>query len=197
MIFSRTTVKTRRGFTLLELIVSVGLFSIIMLIVTSAYLTMVDLDRKARATSDVMTNLSFVVESMGREIRTGTNYRCSTNGTTFSDITPNCINGGTAFKYTDSRGWIITYSLVAPAGKGQVMITVDNGSTAVTSPLTDTRVDVNRLDFYVRGIGKSSPDTYLSPQVSFVIQGEVQSQPGDIVEFSLQSSATQRYLELI
>lgn len=186
--------KTSRGFTLLELIVSVGLFSIIMLIVTSAYLTMVDLDRKAKATSDVMTNLSFVVESMGREIRTGTNYQCSTNGTTFGT---NCITGGTAFRYTDSRAWIITYSLVVTAGKGQVMITVDNGSTAVTSPLTDTRVDVNRLDFYVRGIGKTGTDMYLSPQVSFVIQGEVQSQPGDIVEFSLQSSATQRYLELI
>lgn len=176
----------RRGYTLLELIVSVGIFSVIMLIVTSAYLNLVHLDRKARATSDVMTNLSFVVESMSREIRTGTNYRCNTNGT-------NCTNGGTSFRFSDSRSpsRTITYTLT----NSQVFVTVDGA----TSALTDPRVTVSTLTFYVRGVGTLVGDgtAYASPQVTFVMRGTVEPEPGEVVEFSLQGSATQRYLELI
>lgn len=181
--------KRERGYTLLELIVSVGIFSIIMLIVTSAYLMLIHLDRKARATSDVITNLTFVVESMSREIRTGTNYRCNTTGT-------NCTSGGTSFRYSDSRSpsRTITYALQtnAQTQKGQVMVTVDSG-TPVTSSLTDPRVDVNVLTFYVRGVGTADS---LPPHVTFVMQGSIEPEPGEIVEFSLQGSATQRLLEL-
>lgn len=178
--------KSARGYTLLELIVSVGIFSVIMLIVTSAYLTLVDLDRRARATSDVMTNLSFVVESMSREIRMGTNYRCNTTGT-------NCVNGGTSFRFSDSRlpSRTITYT----HSGNQVFVTVDG----TTSALTDPRIAVNALTFYVRGVGTSLGDgtAYVPPQVTFVMQGTVEPEPGEVVEFSLQGSATQRYLELI
>lgn len=176
-----------RGYTLLELIVSVGIFSVIMLIVTSAYLALIDLDRKARATSDVMTSLSFVVESMGREIRTGTSYQCNTTGT-------NCTTGGTSFRYTDGRGRTITYRrLVDSSGKGAVMVDVNGTESA----LTDPRVDVSTLTFYVRGVGTTGGDAYLPPQVTFVLKGTVQTEPGETVDFSLQGSATERYLELI
>lgn len=194
---SNSIFKKQKGFTLIELVVSVGLFSIIMLIVTSAYLTLVDLDRKARATSDVMTNLSFVVESMAREIRTGTGYQCGTNvsGTIFGT---NCTSGGYAFRYTDSRSWIITYRLVTDANnKGQIMVDINKSGVITTSALTDSRVDINKMDFYVRGVGKTGADTYLSPQASFVIQGSVELETGKVEEFSMQTSATQRYLELL
>lgn len=178
-----------KGFTLLELIVSVGIFSVIILIVMSAYLRLVYLDRQARAMSDLMTNLSFVVESMSREIRTGQDYKCNTTGT-------NCaVTPGTTFRFTDSRATprTITYSLATDAeGKGQVRVTI-NG---VTSTLTDPRVDVNKLDFYVQGVGTAGPD-YRQPQVTFVLQGTVSPDGGEPVDFSIQSSGTQRYLELI
>lgn len=170
------------GYTLLELIVSVGLFSLVMLIVLSAYLTLIHLDRKARATTDVMTNLTFVVESMTREIRTGRDYKCNTTGT-------NCSSPGTSFSFTDSRGRTIIYTRSA---SNQVNISVNNAVSA----LTDPRVTVNVLNFYVRGVGTAGPD-YVPPQVTFVMQGTVSPEPGEVIDFSLQGSATQRYLELI
>jgi len=181
--------RVSRGYTLLELMVSVGLFSLVMLIVLSAYLTLVHLDRKARATTDVMTNISFVAESMSREIRTGSSYQCSTNGSTW---TPNCSSPGVAFRFVDSRATprTVTYS----RSNNQVYITITVGGNTTTSALTDPRVIVNKLDFYVRGVGTG--DT-IPPQVTFVMQGAITPEPNVIVDFSLQGSATQRLLELI
>jgi len=179
------SIRNTRGYTLLELIVSVGIFSMVMLIVTSAYLTLVHLDRKARATSDVMTNLSFVVESMTREIRTGTDYKCNTTGTNCATIP------GTSFRFTDSRATprTVTYSVSG----GQIFVTIDGIVTA----LTDPRVQITTLNFYVRGVGTTAGDAYLPPQVTFVIKGTLQPEPGTTVSFSLEGSATERFIELI
>ena len=54
---------TKRGYTLVELIVSLGLFSMVMLVVTGAYLTLISLDRQARASNQLSATLSFAVET--------------------------------------------------------------------------------------------------------------------------------------
>lgn len=180
------TSRTRGGYTLIELIVSVGLFSLIMLVITTAYLNLVHLDRTSRATTDVMTNLSFVVESMSREIRAGSGYKCNTNGT-------NCASPGSpgsSFRFTDSRSRTITYTL----SNGQILEQI-NSATPVA--LTDPRITVAKLNFYVRGVGTTAGDAYLEPQATFVLQGTIQAEPEKQVEFTLQGSATQRLLELI
>jgi len=64
------------GFTLIEMIVAVGLFSIVMLVSISALLSLVDANRKAQALQSVMNNLNIAVDGMVREIREGSNYRC-------------------------------------------------------------------------------------------------------------------------
>lgn len=174
-----------RGYTLLELIVSVGIFSMVMLAATSAYLSLVATDRQARATADVVTNLSFAVDSMTREIRTGTAYKCNN-----SSGTPNCTaTPGTSFGFTDSRSpaRTIIYSVV----NHQLMVSI-NG---VVSSLTDPRVSVDALSFYVRGVGTTGGDALIQPQVLLTLRGTLQTKDKSIA-FSIQSSAEQRYLDL-
>lgn len=182
------------GYTLLELIVSVGIFSIVMLASTGAYLTLINLDRQARAVNDVVSNLSFAVDSMARAVRTGSGYKCDNNSGS-----PNCVNGSTnsTLGFTDSespnRG--VVYSL----SNGQIMATICSSAPCtggVTSVLTDSRIVVQSLKFYVRGVGTVGESPKVQPQVTFVIAGIMNVGQGKVVNFSIQGGATQRFLEL-
>ncbi|MFT7644712.1 MAG: prepilin-type N-terminal cleavage/methylation domain-containing protein [Candidatus Paceibacteria bacterium] len=64
------------GFSLVEMIVSLGLFSVVITISVGALLMLVATNEQLQSEQTVMTNLSFAIDSMTREIRTGTNYYC-------------------------------------------------------------------------------------------------------------------------
>jgi|AntRauTorcE11898_2_1112593.scaffolds.fasta_scaffold09984_1 prepilin-type N-terminal cleavage/methylation domain-containing protein len=64
------------GFTLIEMIVSLALFSVVMTIAVGALLVLIASNRQLQDEQAVLTNLSFALDSMTREIRTGTNYYC-------------------------------------------------------------------------------------------------------------------------
>ncbi len=190
-----STLSTRaRGYTLLELIVSVGIFSIVMLAATGAYLGLIQLDRQARAVNDVVDNLSFAVDSMSRSIRTGTNYKCNNDS-----VTPVCTGSpGHSFGFNDSDS--PSRSVVYRLSNGQIVADITpTGGSLVTYPLTDPRITVDRLDFYVRGVGLGDG---AEPQVTFTMHGSMSTGASSVAgatrttSFSIQGGATQRYLEL-
>lgn len=65
-----------RGFSLIELMVSLTIFSILMVVSVGTLLTLIDANAKAQALSSATTNLSFALDSITREIRTGHYYYC-------------------------------------------------------------------------------------------------------------------------
>lgn len=183
--------RPHKGFTLVELIVSVGLFAIVVTITMTAYLRLISIERRSRATNDVVTNLSFVVDSMARGIRTGTGYQCD-GGT-------NCASG-TKFSFVDENGQNTTYLLVPTANGNYVgeCLTAAAFCTTTSNPLptpvTDPNIAIQALNFTV--IGSQRGDG-IQPQVTFTIQGstriDARSAP---VVFTIESGATQRYLDL-
>ncbi len=70
------TPHRQQGFTLIEMIVSLGVFSVVVLAAVGALLILVATSRQLQGEQSVMTNLSFALDSMTREIRTGTHYYC-------------------------------------------------------------------------------------------------------------------------
>lgn len=66
----------QRGFTLIEMIVSLAIFSLVATVSVGALLVLVASNQQLQGEQSVMTNLSFALDSMSREIRTGTNYVC-------------------------------------------------------------------------------------------------------------------------
>ncbi len=68
------------GFTLIEMIVALAVFSVIVTISIGALLTLIATNQQLQAEQSVMTNLSFALDSMTREIRTGTRYFCGAGG---------------------------------------------------------------------------------------------------------------------
>lgn len=173
------------GFTLIEMIVSVGLFAIVMLVAMGAYLSLINLDRRARATNDLVTNLTFAVDTMERSLRTGSSYQCG-GGT-------NCWPGGSNnLTFVDDQGQTITYLLKSDNTIGQC---IGGGCTASNAKaLTDPRVTIQSLKFYVKGVGTGDG---LQPRVTFSIKGTLT--PDAItgpITFTLQSTASQRAIEL-
>lgn len=180
-----TTHSSRSGFTLIEMIVSVGLFTIVMVVATGAYLSLIALDRKARATNDLVTNLTFAIDAMERSIRTGGNYQCG-GGT-------NCWpSGGSTFSFTNDQGQLVTYLVKSDNTVGQC---IGGGCTPSNAKaLTDPRVAISSLMFYVKGVGSGDD---LQPRATFVMKGTLtpDAATGPIT-FTIQSSASQRAIEL-
>lgn len=74
MIYSK---PLQLGFTLIEMIVSLALFSVVVTVAIGALLMLVSTNNQLQGEQSVMTNLSFALDSMTREIRTGTFYVCA------------------------------------------------------------------------------------------------------------------------
>ncbi len=69
---------SKRGFTLVEIIVAMMIFSIVAVVALAALVKIIDANKKAQTTQDAVIGLSFALEAMSREIRTGSNIRCET-----------------------------------------------------------------------------------------------------------------------
>jgi type II secretory pathway pseudopilin PulG len=182
------------------MIVSVGIFSIVMLVASGAYVKLVALDRQARATNDLVTNLSFATESMSRSIRTGTGYACTDPSDLTKDGNGNSTSGQChQISFTDNNTGqpvSVTYRRNSTGTLGQCIGIASgscNDSTAVV--LTDSRVVIaaGGLDFYVRGVGANDG---AQPWVTFTLTGTMPNgNTGNTLSFTIQSSATQRKTE--
>lgn len=78
--------NSQHGFTLIEMIVSLGLFSVVITIALGALLMLINSSSQLQNKQSVLTNLSFALDSMTREIRTGTNYFCWSNNSNSSSV---------------------------------------------------------------------------------------------------------------
>lgn len=181
-------IKRARGFSLLELIVSVGLFMIVVTIAASAYLSLISLNRKAQATNDVSSNLAFVMESISRSIRTGSSYDCGGGGGTL-----NCwASGSNTFSFTNEDGQTVTYLRRSNGTVGLCVGTTCTDSSA--NSITDPRISITSLIFYVEGVGYGDST---QPRVLITLTGSITPDPRTApVTFTIQTSATQRLLEL-
>ena len=161
--------QNSRGFTLVEMLVSLAVFGVVMLIAIGALVSIVDANRKARAQKSVLNNLNATVETMVRSVREGSDYS---------------IPSSNRLQFTDSLGRTVLYSLVA----GEVLRSIDGATgVAITSP--DTVVDNLEFEF-VDNTGISDP----VPKVQITISGRTGVGDDRIEsEFNIQSLVSERY----
>lgn len=132
----------RRGFTMIELLVSTGLFVVLISIASGAFIQALRTQRIVTNLSISMNDASFVMEQISREVRVGFNF----NG------------GGSAFNFTNPKGKSISYSLV---GNG-IKRCESGGCKIITSP--DVKID--NLSFILQG---NKPGDLLPPRVTILM----------------------------
>lgn len=125
--------KFSAGFTLIELMVSISIFSVVMLIVIGALLMLNDANKKAQAMRSIVDNLNFAMEDMTRNIRTGKDFRCGLG-----------ISGGRA------SGSPVPCNLDSHTKPGIDTI----GFTGIQEVMTDTGV-LNKVCYVYSFVGKT------------------------------------------
>lgn len=99
--------KITAGFTLIEMIVSLAIFSIIITMAIGALLALISNNQRLQGEQSVMTNLTFALDSMTREIRMGYNYVCDSVGQydhRVNGLTPAINPGPRIFDEVGNRG---------------------------------------------------------------------------------------------
>lgn len=198
------------GFTLIETLIAVGLFSIVTTIASGAFLVMVNADRTSRALRIATDNLNLALEDMSRRIKTGTTYGCGVASGTQDCLSP----AGVMLSFSDQVEAKIRYKRGEGAGSPNANPIAGCGSALyVTSvggvptnkgcilrstngawvPVTSHEIDVKILKFLVEG--SSSVDN-IQPYAVILIEGEVNAPPHPALKFKMQTMVTQRQLDV-
>lgn len=190
---------SRRGFTLLELIVAMSIFTMVLVISTGAVLGVLRANKHLQASQFAMNNLGLVLEHMVRTIRVGKTYHCNT-GSGAIDSPQDCTSGASSFAFEKSGGDSSTigdqiiYDLQAhPLGVGyEIRRSINGGSTyeSFTSP----EIVVEQMQFYVDNAQPPPADSE-QPIVVLTIKGYSRTDPRVKSDFNIQSTISQRALD--
>lgn len=187
--------SARRGFTLIEMIVSLGLFTVILFVATSAFLTIVSVDRKSRVVRIATDNMNLALEDMSRRIKTGAQYYC---GGIDGGGTADCPLGDTSIFFTAQDLSRLHYhsAVGVECGVGYrdtqgCILRADLAPMPVTSP----EINITSLKYIVSGSTPFLSGDKKQPMVVVVIDGEIESDtqnPAQKSAFKLQTTITQR-----
>jgi prepilin-type N-terminal cleavage/methylation domain-containing protein len=180
-----------KGFTLIEILVSVAIFSTVMVMALGALLAMSESDRKAQTLKSVINNLNFSLDAMSRTMRTGIDYHCDVSVGTVTDPRDCTQANGAASSvaFLSAENQTVRYCRgngSACSSSGTAILVSKNGGTY--APLTATEVTITNLQFYVTG----AEDTQLQPHVVILLSGKVPVSATQTSSFDLETSVTQR-----
>lgn len=174
------------GFTLIEMMVAVSIFSLIMSMGIGAVLSMLNYTKTTRAMSSVMNDLNITLDSITREIRFGVNYYCSNvdSDTGNSQSTRECPEVGDNYIFfteTEERERI-GYGFDEDLGS---IVRID--SAKGQKQISAGEIIIEDMKFYVSSGGDS-----LNPRskVLIVVKGILRDDPSS--RFNLQTTVGQR-----
>lgn len=188
--------KKKGGFTLIELMVAISIFTMIMLVAMGSLFTMLDSAKGARALRLAMDNVNFAMESMTRSIRMGTNYNCSStdlnnlNSYSNSNSNSTCQNSKISFKpqTLPPPAPEPTSKIAYGLGVGAYNKSIVRCNGISCTPITSPDVKIEELKFVVNG---SSPTDNKQASVYIIVKGTVTVKKIDH-SFAIQTMASQR-----
>jgi len=187
----------KKGFTLIEVMVSVSIFTMVMLVATGAVFSIVEANKKTHTLKSVMTNLDFALESMVRNIRVGTNYACLDSSGSL--LAGDCPGGANGISFTSN----ITNDLI-PGSNLQFEYTFGQDANGVgrvyrkvvgqdSSPIAITAKEINITDMRFFIVGSVAGDNK-QPKVVILIRGYAGA--GDTKsDFNIETTVTERSID--
>ena len=195
--------SNQKGFTLIEMLVAVGLFSVVMLVAVSAILSIIGNNKKAQGINNVVNNLNFAIESMVRDMKTGYLYKCSGSFPISQDTIGLCTDTAAKssiefFSTLSGTPTPVQYRFVPPSGSDSTYvpghIVKTTGVTGNPIDLTSkSDVDIQSVEMY---INSPQPGSGTQPGIFLVIRGKANILENEVTEFGLQTFISQRILNL-
>ena len=178
--------------------ISLALFSVVVLVCTAALLALISVNKKAQAIQAVMNDLNVTIDGMVRNIREGSVYNCGNVAASVLD----CPTGNTSLisfapygvSSTDAtKRWVYRFVPPTISSTGYIERSKDGGANY--SRLTSPEVSVTSVTFYVVGTNNIDND---QPRILIVIKGSAGNAYDAKIstQFHVEASATQRQLDL-
>jgi prepilin-type N-terminal cleavage/methylation domain-containing protein len=173
-----------KSFTLIELLVVVALFSIISGSISGIFISVLSSQRRILAEQEILNQISYVIEYMGKAIR-----MAKKDDISISEQTQNCLLGNKVNYETPTESEIKFRNYLNQCQRfylsaNQIFEDKDGTILALTSPT----IKVNTLKFRV--FGQSQDDTY-QPRVTIFIEVE-----GGGRKLQFQTTISQRDLDV-
>lgn len=195
-----------RGFSLIEVLVSLSIFTIVMTISIGALMVVINANTMAQNTQAVMTNIQYALDGITREIRTGTDFYCGSVASlpVSGNSVSNCPAGGTAISFNEGG-----QSLTENASSRRIALRLSDGELQRRlgdgdgdsntneeedwEPLTSPNVQIDTLKLFVTGTAKGEGE---APTVTLYIKGNAGAQDGTESEFNIQTTIVQQLFDI-
>jgi len=167
-------ISQKKGFTLIEMLVSIALFSIVITIAMGSIFTIIDANRKSQTLTLVMNNLNFALEIMTRDIKTSNPRTIATE------------SGGNTLRIEDQDGDIIRYRY------SDSNLNIEKSVNSSSNYISIISSDVVIEDFIFDLIG----DADEQPRVVLVVNGYAQITERIRSDFDIQTTVSPRQLNI-
>jgi prepilin-type N-terminal cleavage/methylation domain-containing protein len=191
--------KNKNGFSLIEVIVSIGLFSIIMTIGAGALYDMSVVYNKARALRVAVDGLGLAVDTIARELRFSRSIVCQT-GTQiagFIKVHPGAVVGGDCsiaengnrISFVNMYGQAAYYEAIGSGNPVEYFLARNNSTGTFTNLTSLQQLKIDTLQFIVSGT-ENKTDA-IQPTVTIIVKATTVYRKTPIT-FSMQTTVTQR-----
>lgn len=179
----------KKGFTLIEVMVSVSLFAVIILSVTGIFKMAIDGQRSAIATQNVQESLKYFLEVTAKEIRMAQKNEGVCAGIPDDEIftiIPQSPSDVLYFK--NYYGQCVRYFLAADGDNLRFKISRGAGSNALSDYISPAKIRINELHFVLNTSASTT-----QPMVTINLNANALDSAQYKSEMTLQTSVSSRY----
>ena len=208
--------KKVKGFTLVEMLVVLGLFSFIMTLATGVLYTTQAINVKFQETQSVLDNVNLSMDTMFHDIRYGSDFHCETlvaGEHPYKNLRVSCpfsSGGGNILFFrpvdvdADSDSDRVAYYASSTIHGNVILKDEYIGGATTTYQITADDVTINSLKFYVTGANTISGNSdigavsdYVQPLVTIAVSGETRPvmSKASSTKFYVQSTISSRYID--
>jgi type II secretory pathway component PulJ len=203
--------KKVKGYSLVEILVVLGLFSSISTLSLGALLNAQSVNVKLQETQAILDNMNLSIQTITRDIRFGSNFNATTTSSNnasqivISTKRRNCVNGCTVLimKPADAVNSLDRVAYYLSNGvlyKG----TYPNSGPTETLQMTSDDVNISSLTFYVDGaqtFDSSNDDNdafdYKQPLITILLSGSTRTTKSNATPstFNIETAVSARELD--
>lgn len=190
---NKNLVRDRRGFTLIEVMVSVVLFTVIILAVTNIFKMAIDAQRNAIATQNVQESLKYFFEMTGKEMRMAVknNGDCDTSIVPVGEVFGLGTNSyGDTLYFKNYAGECVGYFLEKDYNDVlRFAVSRKTSGAEKIDFISPEKIGINSLHFVLRSGGVS----FFQPLVTMNMEASALGSSQFKSDMTLQTSISSRY----
>ena len=175
-----------KGVTLVEMLVVITIFSLVVGAVFQLFLTTLSFQRKILKEQEVLDELGYAIEYMGRALR-----MAKKDDVIINKISRSCLSGDKVNYYVTSSESEIQFRS-APDQCQRFYLSQGSIYEKNGLPLTSPKIKINSLKFKIKG--ETQNDTF-QPMVTVII--EAQTREEDPIKVTVQTTISQRDLDVV